>query len=120
MDSTGSVTVRMFGVLHASRRAEGLPTTIEVEVPEEGTTARQLALELDLDLDLIEGAFVNRSVCSIDHAVFPGDRLAFVPRGTPGPHRFYLGLYNAGRSGADSGGGAGTGGPGGSSPATSD
>ena len=114
------MTVRMFGLLHSSRRAAGLPTTVEVEVPERGTTARQLALDLDLDLDAIEGVFVNRTVYGIDHAVQPGDRIAFVPRGTPGPHRFYLGLYNAGRSGADSGGDAGSGEPGGSSPATSD
>jgi len=90
------VTVRMFGLLHTLRREQGLPTTIEVEVPEAGTTGRLLALDLDLPCDKIEGVFVNRTVYGLDHPVSPGDRVAYVPYGTPGPHRFYLGLYKAG------------------------
>ncbi len=96
--SDSAVTVRMFGLLHSARAAEGLPSCVEIEVPEEGTTARRIALDLGLDLDLIEGVFVNRTVYDVGHAVMPGDRVAFVPYGTPGPHRFYLGLYRAGRS----------------------
>jgi hypothetical protein len=110
----------MFGLLHSNRRAAGLPTTLEVDVDEAGTTGRQLATDIGLDLDLIEGLFVNRTIYGLDHPVAPGDRIAFVPRGTPGPHRFYLGLYNAGRSGTVIGGGAGSSEPGGSSPADSD
>lgn len=99
MDSDRTVTVRMFGFLHSARRAEGLPSTVEVHVPEEGTTARQIAEDLGLDVDAIEGVFVNRTVYEVEHHVMPGDRIAFVPYGTPGPHRFYLGLYRAGRAG---------------------
>lgn len=95
--SSGNVTVRMFGLLHSARAAAGLPSTVEVEVPEKGTTARDIAEGLGLDVGLIEGVFVNRTVYDIDHPVSPGDRIAFVPYGTPGPHRFYLGLYRAGR-----------------------
>jgi hypothetical protein len=62
MDADAQVTVRMFGLLHAARRAAGLPTTVTVSVPTEGTNARQLALDLDLDLAIIEGVFVNRTV----------------------------------------------------------
>jgi hypothetical protein len=29
--------------------------------------------------------------------ISPGDRVAFVPYGTPGPHRVFLGLYAAGK-----------------------
>lgn len=94
-----AVTVRMFGLLHQFRTDRGLPTTVEVEVPAEGTTGRALALELDLPCDRIEGVFVNRTVFGIDHAIMPGDRVAFVPYGTPGPHRVFLGLYDAGRGG---------------------
>jgi hypothetical protein len=93
------VTVRMFGALHTLRRAEDLPTTVEVEVPDEGTTGRRLAIDLGLPPDMIEGVFVNRTVYALDHPVHPGDRVAFVPYGTPGPHRVYLGLYNAGHQG---------------------
>jgi hypothetical protein len=91
------VVVRMFGVLHTLRRERGLPTTVEIHVPDEGTTGRLVAIGFDLAPELIEGVFVNRTVCPLDHPVLPGDRIAFVPYGTPGPHRFYLGLYNAGR-----------------------
>lgn len=91
------VTVRMFGLLHSARKAAGLPTTVEIDVPEEGATARQIANDLGLAVDVIEGVFVNRTVYDLGHPVMPGDRIAFVPQGTPGPHRFYLGLYRAGR-----------------------
>jgi len=33
--------------------------------------------------------------------VSPGDRVAFVPYGTPGPHRVFLGLYAAGEEESD-------------------
>ncbi|MDA3935741.1 MAG: MoaD/ThiS family protein [Actinomycetota bacterium] len=102
MDADAQVTVRMFGLLHAARRAAGLPTTVTVSVPTEGTNARQLALDLDLDLAIIEGVFVNRTVYDLGHPVMPGDRIAFVPHGTPGPHRLYLGLYKAGLDTAES------------------
>lgn len=94
------VVVRMFGVLHTLRRDRGLPTTVEVDVPIEGTTGRALALELDLPAEKIEGVFVNCTVHPLDHPVMQGDRVAFVPYGTPGPHRVYLGLYQAGREAA--------------------
>ena len=95
------VTVRMFGLLHLFRSEQGLPSTVEVEVPEEGTTGRLLAVELGLPCDKIEGVFVNRTVYGIDHPIMPGDRVAYVPYGTPGPHRVFLGLYNAGLEGRE-------------------
>ncbi|MDP2183119.1 MAG: MoaD/ThiS family protein [Actinomycetota bacterium] len=97
MENQPPVTVRMFGLLHSARSAAGLPSLVEVEVPADGTTAREIAVNLELDLDIIEGVFVNRTVYDIGHIVRPGDRIAFVPQGTPGPHRVYLGLYRAGQ-----------------------
>ena len=96
-----AVTVRMFGCLHALRKERGLSTTAEVEVPSEGITGADLAGMLDLPLELIEGVFCNRTVHPIRHHIMPGDRVAFVPKGTPGPHRFFLGLYAAGKDDAD-------------------
>jgi hypothetical protein len=98
MTETDTVTVKMFGFLDAARKAEGLPSVVEVSVPAEGTTAEQIAVDLRLDLGIIEGVFVNGTVYDIEHPVAPGDRIAFVPHGTPGPHRFFLGLYKAGKS----------------------
>jgi hypothetical protein len=96
---TGSdtVEVRMFGSLHALRREAGLPTLISVEVPEAGITGRALAVSLDLPLDAIEGVFCNGHVYGLGRVIAPGDRVGFVPHGTPGPHRFMLGLWSAGR-----------------------
>ncbi len=99
MDRSGLVTVRMLGKLHSLRRAAGLESTAEVAVPPAGTSARQIAVDLGLPLDEIEAVFRNRSSAPLSETVYPGDRLAFVPRGTPGPHRFTLGIYSAGREG---------------------
>jgi hypothetical protein len=90
------VVVRMFGRLHTLRRERGLPTTATVEVPVEGIAADELAVRLDLPVEQIEGVFCNGTVYGLDRVVMPGDRVGFVPHGTPGPHRFYLGLYQAG------------------------
>ena len=38
-----------------------------------------------------------RKTYGLDRVILPGDRVAFVPRGIPGPHRFTLGIYSAGR-----------------------
>lgn len=91
------VTVRMFGVLSARCKERGTPTIVEVEVGASGRTAASIADELDLPLELIEGVFCNHTVYGVEHVIHAGDRVAFVPYGTPGPHRFYLGLYDAGR-----------------------
>lgn len=91
------VTVRMFGVLGALCKERDEPTTCQVDVPPEGIHASEIAERLQLPEELIEGVFCNHKVYGIEHVIHPGDRIAFVPYGTPGPHRFYLGLYDAGR-----------------------
>ncbi len=93
------VTVRLFGALHTLRRERGLPIVVDVDVPVHGLTAAALATRLDLPLTAIEGVFCNRVVYPLSHTVMPGDRVAFVPKGTPGPHRYFLGLYAAGQDG---------------------
>jgi hypothetical protein len=99
-DMTAPATIRMFGLLHSIRQERDLPSVVELFVPEAGVSARQIALDLDLPADDIEGVFCNHVVHSLDFLIRPGDRVAFVPPGTPGPHRFMLGLYRAGKEGA--------------------
>ena len=89
--------VRMFGCLHPIRKERGLPSTVQVTLPAEGRKAEEIALDLDLPLDKIEGVFVNHTVYNLDKTVMPGDRVAFVPTGVPGPHRFMLGIHSAGK-----------------------
>ena len=97
MAGESSVTVRMFGSLHGFCREHDLETTVRVELPMEGVSGRELAIRLGLPLQSIEGVFCNGHVHGLSHVVRPGDRVGFVPHGTPGPHRFLLGLYAAGK-----------------------
>ena len=90
------VSVRMFGMLREVRRERGLPATAEVSVPADGASAGQIAEDLGLPLEMIEGVFCNHTIHPLTQMVWPGDTVAFVPYGTPGPHRFFLGLYKAG------------------------
>jgi hypothetical protein len=94
---TALVTVRMFGLLHSLRRSRGLPATVELEIPEEGKSAFEIAQLLDLPLERIEAVFCNHRTYDLNHRIYPGDRIAFVPPGVPGPHRFYLGIHQAGK-----------------------
>lgn len=90
-----SVTVRMFGALRRLQRERGLPSETTAEVPAEGIAAHDLAVELGLPVERIEGVFCNHTIRGLGHVIHPGDEVAFVPYGTPGPHRYYLGLYEA-------------------------
>lgn len=96
----------MFGVLHADCTERGVPALVSVEVAAEGIEARDLARMVDAPLGLIEGVFCNGTIYGPSHLIVPGDRVAFVPKGTPGPHRVFLGLFNAGKEEWDEGQGA--------------
>jgi hypothetical protein len=89
-------TVKMFGLLQPVCAELGLSTVTEVDVPERGHTGWELVEHLGLPAEMIEGMFVNHKLHGLGHRVMPADRVAFVPYGTPGPHRLYLGLYEAG------------------------
>ena len=91
------IQIRMFGALHTLRRERGLPSQAEVLVPSSGRSARDIATELDLPLNRIEGVFINHRVFGMDDLIYPGDRVALVPPGVPGPHRFLLGIHQAGK-----------------------
>lgn len=58
-------------------------------------TGPQLLRELDIAPERVEVMFVNRKAYAADTAmIHPGDRVALVPPGVPGPHRFLLGFKN--------------------------
>lgn len=55
----------------------------------------QLLATLDIAAERVEVMFVNRKAYAADVArIRPGDRVALVPPGVPGPHRFLLGFKN--------------------------
>lgn len=92
-----NTTVRMFGVLHTIMKDRGLESTVAMDIPADGCTASDLAKQLNLPQDKVEAVFINHLVYGLEHIIQPGDRVAFVPTGIPGPHRFLLGIHNAGQ-----------------------
>jgi hypothetical protein len=86
-------TIRMIAILDGYRRARDLPTVVSLQVPSDGRTARSIAEDLDLPLDLVEGLFLNHRGAGLDALVRPGDRVAFVPRGTPASHPAFFGPF---------------------------
>lgn len=101
MNETNRVEVKLSGLLHTLRRREGKDTVVSVEVPPQGIQAWKLAEDLGLPLDKIEGVFLQHKAHGLDIVIKPGGSIAFVPSGTPGPHRYTLGLYHAGRKTAE-------------------
>ena len=91
-----AATVRVFGVLREYQRNRGLVAETVEEIPDDGISAAKLANRMGLPVDSIEGAFCNHTIYGLTHVVRAGDEVAFVPYGTPGPHRYFLGLYKAG------------------------
>ena len=96
MPADKPAVIRTFGLLHTLRTRKGLPAIVEFRVPPGGRTAREIARELELPLDKIEAVFCNHVARPLDHVIRAGDRVAFVPYGTPGPHRYCLGIKQAG------------------------
>jgi molybdopterin converting factor small subunit len=90
-------SVRVFGSLRPALEERGRPYEFTVDVPPEGIIARELAEELELDVPRVEGVFVNHLVHGLGIRIMPGDEIGFVPNDIPGPHRYYLGLYTAGK-----------------------
>lgn len=91
MHETSKVTVRAIAFLDAYCKEHGLPSTQSVEVPQAGIPADALAESIGLPVERIEGIFHNCSPSGLDALVKPGDRVAFVPYGTPASHSAFFG-----------------------------
>lgn len=86
-----SVEVRGFGDLKKLFDERNWPFPLTIDLAEQAT-AGELANKLDIPFDKIEIVFVNGTAQGLDYPVIPGDRVAFVPPGTPGPYRVILGF----------------------------
>lgn len=71
-------------------RKWSVPLVLEIEEPVSGT---ELAEKLEIPLDEIEIIFINGFAHRPKDMIQPGDRVAFVPPGCPGPYRMQLGFY---------------------------
>ena len=67
-----------------------MPVYLEIEAP---LTGLELSIIMGIDRDDIEVIFVNGFVQEVDYVLHPGDRVAFLPPGCPGPYRIALGFY---------------------------
>lgn len=68
------------------------PTTFALD---QDITGAELMAKLGIPMACVEVIFINRLAIAADDAVIhPGDRVALVPPGVPGPHRFLLGFKN--------------------------
>lgn len=105
--SQGKIAVKAFGFLRDQLNAIGLPFEAEISAAEEGMIASALAEKMCLPLSKIEAVFRNGSVINIYDRVFPGDRVAFFPPGTPGPYRVFLGIVRENLKRKDHEGGGG-------------
>ncbi len=86
------VEVRAFSFLKEifDQRKWPFPMYYKLKEP---CTALELAKKLDLPLDKIEAVFINGLANPLEAGVIkPGDRVAFLPPGTPGPYRVILGI----------------------------
>lgn len=94
MHTGHTVTVRSIAFLDTFCKESGIPSTLEVEVPAAGVPARELAASIGLPTERIEGVFLNHRTRPLGARVMPGDRVAFVPPGTPASHPAFFGAFD--------------------------
>jgi hypothetical protein len=92
MEGKGTITVRFFSFLETFRKDQGLPSCLEVSIPESGRPGMEIARDLGIPAEMIEAVFRNGVIQNVYDPIYPGDRVAFVPPGMPGPYRVLLGM----------------------------
>ena len=91
-NSSKTIELRGFLQLDAflKKKFGTMPVFLEIDGPISGL---QLSKQLEIKRDDIEVIFVNGFVQQVDYIINPGDRVAFLPPGCPGPYRIALGFY---------------------------
>lgn len=67
------------------------PLLLPIAQPLSGSS---LLEELDIARQQVEALLVNGRVQTFDKLIQPGDRVALIPPGTPGPYRILLGFVD--------------------------
>lgn len=90
------IVFNAYSFLQKACQAKGIACK-DARVPiREGETVMDLVLRLGLDPVGVEAVMVNRKVEEMTTVLQDGDRVALLPPGTPGPHRFLLGIRKTG------------------------
>lgn len=92
--SLDSGTIEVRGFLHLSQVFTDRGWQTPVVLPVEGELAGcELLNKLEIPEEQVEAVFINGKAQTLAQAsVKPGDRVALVPPGTPGPYRVWLGF----------------------------
>lgn len=88
------ITFNAFSFLQKKLKAKNLEYANAKLSIDEGTTARDMILRMQLSEKEVEVVFINGRVKPLDTRLRDQDRVAFVPHGTPGPYRVLLGFKN--------------------------
>jgi hypothetical protein len=92
LEKKATIFIRIFGSLRQYIEDQRLSASFEKEIHSKEISAYDLAKEISLPPEKIEAVFRNGRIINIHDPVFPGDRVAFCPYGTPGPYRVFLGM----------------------------
>ena len=86
MMENSSKTIELRGFLQLDaflkKKFGTMPVFLEIDGPISGL---ELSKHLEINRDDIEVIFVNGFVQQVDYIINPGDRVAFLPPGCPGP-----------------------------------
>jgi len=90
----GQVEIRCFSFLKTICDERDWPFPFYYQL-KEGCSAKKLVELLELPKEKIEAVFINGRAMPFEEAmVRAGDRVGFVPPGTPGPYRALLGMVS--------------------------
>lgn len=88
----GTIELRVFMGLVEVFKERNWPIPLVVDIGN-GITGTDLMTMLNISEKQVEIIFINGKVFSpVDAVIKPGDRVALVPPGTPGPYRIMLGF----------------------------
>ncbi len=89
------VTINLFGKLQEEYLNRGLSPTGIIHTIRPGDTIIDLLKQLNIDENEVEGVFLNGRIAPLTSKLKGGDRIGLIPYGTPGPHRFLMGIYKS-------------------------
>lgn len=92
-----TITFNAFSFLQKKLKKMNRPfINAEIEISD-NETALSLIEKMNLNENDIEGVFINGRIKPKETTLENGDRVAFLPPGTPGPYRVLLGIRSSDR-----------------------
>ena len=88
------ITFNAFSFLQKKLKEQHLEYSNVTMMLKQGTRAKDLIRQVQLEPEDVEVVFINGKVAPFDTIIQDNDRVALVPHGTPGPYRVLLGFKN--------------------------